>query len=420
MAGAPPDRMGAKPTQLGPAERPGIGKLAVYRLLPRAAGVGPGNLRYGAPVVSAPETLTERVKGLALAVGFDLVGVAPAEPGPETERLRPWLAHGYAGEMHYLARRVEERVDPRKVLEAARSIIALGFVYDPGATHRDASESAGVQLRVARYAGGDDYHDVLIERVRALEDGLEALAGGPVATRGYVDTGPVLERAAAARAGLGWIGKNACLIHPALGSYLFLGAVLTDLELERDAPEADHCGSCRACLDACPTDAFPEPYVLDATRCISYTTIEARGAVPETLRAGHGEWGFGCDICQEVCPWNTRERRTVPDDRLGLRARLAPRPEWRTPSLAWVLSLDEDAWRAATRGTALRRAKYRGLLRNALIVAGNSGDRGLLPSVQRHADGGDALLAEHARWALERLARDEEPDPRMAWEAPGP
>jgi len=357
--------------------------------------------------VSDPETLTERVKGLALAVGFDLVGIAPAEPSPQTQRLRPWLAHGYAGEMHYLARRVEERVDPRKVLDGARSIVALGFVYDPGEMAGDASaEAGGARMRIARYVGGDDYHDVLIERVRALEDGLELLAGHPVATRGYVDTGPVLERAAAARAGLGWIGKNSCLIHPALGSYLFLGAVLTDLALEPDVPEPEHCGSCRACLDACPTDAFAEPYVLDATRCISYTTIEARGAVPEELRAGHGERGFGCDICQEVCPWNTRQRRSVPADPHGLRARLAPRPEWRQPSLAWVLSLGEDAWRAATRRSPLRRAKYRGLLRNALIVAGNSGDRSLLPLVQRHADAGDALLAEHARWALEQLAGD--------------
>jgi epoxyqueuosine reductase len=356
--------------------------------------------------VSVPETLTERVKGLALAVGFDLVGIARAEPGPDTERLRPWLAHGYAGEMEYLGRRVEERVDPRKVLPAARSIVALGFVYDPGESVGEATPSAGPRFRLARYAGGDDYHDVLIERVRALEDGLEALAQRPVATRGYVDTGPVLERAAAARAGLGWIGKNTCLIHPSLGSYLFLAAVLTDLALEPDGPEPDHCGSCRACLDACPTDAFPAPYVLDATRCISYTTIEARGATPEPLRSGHGDWGFGCDICQEVCPWNTRERRSVPEDPHGLRARIAPRPEWRAPSLAWVLSLDEDAWRAATRRTALRRSKYRGLMRNALIVAGNSRDRGLEPLVQRHADADDALLAEHARWALEQLRAD--------------
>jgi epoxyqueuosine reductase len=244
---------------------------------------------------------------------------------------------------------------------------------------------------------------VLIERVRALEAGLAPLAGRPVRTRGYVDTGPVLERAFAAQAGLGWIGKNTCLIHPRLGSYLFLGVVLCDLELEPAAPEPDHCGSCRACLDACPTGAFPEPYVLDATRCLSYTTIELRGAIPEPLRAAHGDWGFGCDICQEVCPWNQRGRRAVPPDAMGLRARLSPREQWRAPALAWVLGLDEPAWRAAARGTALRRTGYRGLLRNALVAAGTSGDASLVPAVRRHLEGGDALLAEHARWALARL-----------------
>jgi epoxyqueuosine reductase len=341
--------------------------------------------------------VTERVKGLALATGFDLVGIAPADPGDRTGFLRDWLARGFAGEMHWIGRRVEERIDPRRVLEGARSIVVLGLVYDPG----DAREPAG--FRVARYAGGDDYHDVLIDRVRAFEAGLEALAGREVRTRGYVDTGPVLERAHAAAAGLGWIGRNTCLIHPQLGSYLFLGAVLTDLELDPDRPEPDHCGSCRACLDACPTDAFPEAYVLDATRCISYTTIEARGAIPEGLREAHGDWGFGCDVCQEVCPWNQRERRRVPDDPIGLRRAIAPRPEWRSPSVAWVLGLDREAWQAATRRTALRRTRYQGLLRNALVVAGNSGDRSLVPLVRRHAEGDDALLAEHARWALARL-----------------
>jgi epoxyqueuosine reductase len=355
-----------------------------------------------APAASDARALAERVTQLALALGFDLAGVAPAQPAPRAEALRGWLARGFAGEMAWLARRVEARIDPRRVLEGARSAVALGFVYDPG----EPPASAGAAARVARYAGGEDYHDVLLDRVRAFEAALVALAGRPVRTRGYVDTGPVLERAIAARAGLGWIGKNTCLIHPRLGSYLFLAVVLTDLELAPDAPEADHCGTCRACLDACPTAAFPEPYVMDATRCISYTTIEARGAVPDALRAAHGEWAFGCDVCQEVCPWNRRERRTLPPDPLGLRARIAPRPEWRRPALRWLLELDEAAWRSATRGTALRRARWRGLLRNALVAAGNSGDAALAPFVRRHAEGGDPLLAEHARWALARLGAD--------------
>jgi epoxyqueuosine reductase len=349
---------------------------------------------------SGGPTLGEQVQGLALAVGFDLAGAAPAEPLEQAQLLRTWIARGYAGDMDYIERRVEERVDPRRLLAGARSIVAVGLVYDPGPR----PEPAGGVGRVARYAGGEDYHEVLWERLRALEAGMAALAPGPVTTRSYCDTGPVQERAVAAAAGLGWIGKNTCLIHPGLGSYLFLGVVLTDLVLGSGTPEPDHCGGCRACLDACPTDAFPAPYVLDATRCISYTTIESRGPIDPALRRDHGDWLFGCDVCQEVCPWNLRSRRVVPEDPRGLRERLRPRPEWLHPSLQWILDLDEESWRAATRKTALRRTRYRGLVRNALIVAGNAGSGELVPAIRRHAESGDALIAEHARWALDRLA----------------
>ena len=347
---------------------------------------------------AAPQTLADRVKALALGVGFDLAGIAPADPVPESGFLREWLARGYDGEMAYIGRHVAERLDPRRVLPGARSIVVVGLVYDPGARPAGAPGSA----EIARYAGGDDYHDVLLDRLRALASGLEAWVEAPVATRCYVDTGPVLERVAAAYAGLGWIGKNTCLIHPRLGSYVFLGVLLTDLELTPDRREPDHCGTCRACLDACPTDAFPEPYVLDATRCISYTTIELRGAIDPGLRDAHGDRVFGCDVCQEVCPWNLRERREVPPDPLGLRARLSPRPEWLRPTLAWILSLDEGAWRAARRRTALRRDKRRGLLRNALIAAGNSGEASLRPLVERHAEGPDPQYPVFQRAASSR------------------
>jgi epoxyqueuosine reductase len=346
-----------------------------------------------------PDSLSERVKALALGLGFDLAGIAEARPTPETAFFREWLARGFDGDMAYLGRREEERVDPRRVLEGARSIVALGFVYDPG----ERGPLPEGSLELARYAGGDDYHDVLIDRVRAFEAALPALAGKAVRTRGYVDTGPVLERVFAREAGLGWIGKNTLLIHPRLGSYLFLAVVLTDLALEFDTPEPDHCGSCRACLDVCPTDAFPEPYVLDATRCISYTTIESRDAIPEALREAQGSWGFGCDLCQEVCPWNLRERRVVPPDPAGLRERIRPRSEWVRPAIAWVLDLDEARWREVARKTALKRTRYQGLVRNALVAAGNSGDAELAPHVRRHAAGDDPLLAEHARWALAKL-----------------
>ena len=351
------------------------------------------NVREGGP--SGPQ-----VKALALALGFDLAGLARALPAPTSGFLREWLSRGYAGEMAWLGRRVEARIDPRRVLEQARSVVAVALVYDPGRRMPLGPGRGGV----ARYAGGEDYHDVLGERLRALGAGLEVLAERAVGWRAYVDTGPVLERALAAQAGLGWVGKNTCLIHRELGSYLFLGALLTDLDLAPDTPEPDHCGTCRACLDACPTQAFVEPHVLDATRCLSYTTIESRSAIPEALREAQGALVFGCDICQEVCPFNQRERRRVPEDPLGLRARLAPRPEWVTPSLAWLLSLDETAWRATTRRTALRRAKHRFLLRNALVAAGNSADPTLRPLLERYASGSDPLLAEHARWALGRLS----------------
>jgi epoxyqueuosine reductase len=348
---------------------------------------------------ATPRLLAERLKALALAVGFDLAGIAPALPTPETERLRDWLARGFAGEMHYIGRRVEERVDPRRLLAGARSVLAVGLVYDaPGAF-----APSGSGPRISRYAGGTDYHELLLDRLRAVEAALPALAGRPVASRAYVDTGPVQERSFAALAGLGWIGKNACLIHPRLGSYLFLGVLISDLELAADARGIDHCGSCRACLDACPTDAFAEPGVLDARRCIAYTTIETRDEIPRALREGQGAWIFGCDICQEVCPWNQRSLRRIPTEHAELRAQLAPRSEWLAPTLAWLLSLSEDAWRAATRHSALRRSRYRGLLRNALVAAGNIAGDELLTLVRPHASSDDPLLAEHARWAIERI-----------------
>jgi epoxyqueuosine reductase len=344
-------------------------------------------------------SLEVRIKDLARAVGFDLAGIAPARPTPETEFLREWVQQGYAGEMGWIPRRLEERIDPRRIFDGVQSIVAVGLVYDPG----DSEAPPAGGGAISRYAGGEDYHDVLLDRLEALESGLEALSGGPVRSRAYVDTGPVQERVYAWLAGLGWIGKNACLIHPRLGSYLFLGVLLTDLQLAADVPEPDHCGTCRACLDACPTDAFVAPRVLDARLCLSYTTIELRGAIPDALREPQADRVFGCDVCQEVCPWNERRGREIPPDLLGLRERLRPHPEWVRPTLEWILDLDETAWRESTRGTALRRTKHRGLLRNALISAGNSGDRRLVPALRRHAEGADPLLADHARWALGRL-----------------
>jgi len=346
--------------------------------------------------------LGDRIREVGLALGLDAIGFAGAEPTERTRFLRQWIDRGYAGEMHYLERRLEERVDPRLVLDNARSLIVVGL-YCGEEPDEAASEGGAATGRIARYAGGDDYHEVLLDRVRALEAALPVLAAVPVRSRSYVDTGPVSERAAAEAAGLGWIAKNSCLINPELGSNLMLGVILTDLELASDETVSDHCGSCRACLDVCPTDAFPEPYVLDATRCISYGTIESRGSIPEALREGHGDHVFGCDLCQTVCPWNRSRPRERLSDPLGLRSRLEKRPEWRAPTLEWILSLDEESFAEATRRNALRRPGLRGLIRNALVAAGNAKDARLRSLVERYVRHDDPMLREHAVWALERI-----------------
>jgi len=366
----------------------------------------------GAQEASDRAGLASRVKSLALSLGFDLAGIASPESGPDTRFFAEWVGRGHAGEMEWLERRADERVEPARLLPGVRSVVVVGLVYaEPGegggvAAGEEASsaeDSALSRGRVADYAGGEDYHDLMGDRLRALAGGMEALAGRSLSLRPYVDTGPVLERVFGARAGLGWVGKNTCLIDPELGSRFFLGVVLSDLELEPDTPELDHCGSCRRCLDACPTDAFPEPFVLDATRCISYTTIESRGAIDPELREGQGEFVFGCDLCQDVCPWNQRRPVAPLADPLALRSRLEQPPEWRRPSLAWILALDDEGFAETTRGSALRRARRRGLLRNALVAAGNARDPALRPLLERHAAGDDTLLAEHSRWALARL-----------------
>ncbi|MEE3326945.1 MAG: tRNA epoxyqueuosine(34) reductase QueG [Myxococcota bacterium] len=353
--------------------------------------------------------MSSRVKALGQALGLDRVGVASPHESAQTLFLSEWLKRGYAGDMEYMSARSEERASPQRLMPSVRSVIAVALAHPAPDASGSESDSGAKRRAVAGYAGGEDYHDVLLDRVRALAEGIKVLAEEAIETRAYVDTGPVLERVFAARAGLGWQGKNTLLIDPELGSRLMLGVVLTDLELDFDQPEADHCGTCRACLDACPTEALVEPYVLDARRCIAYTTIESRDATPLELRAPQGDWIFGCDICQDVCPWNRKPDEKERPDPLALRERLRPDPRWVSAELRWVLSLTESDWREATRGTALRRSRYRGLMRNALVAAGNSGDAALGPLITPFSEGGDPLLAEHARWALDRLAEDGRP-----------
>jgi len=343
-----------------------------------------------------PAARAARARALALEAGFDLAGVTSAAPPPELAFFAEWITRGHAGEMAYLTGQSEKRSDLRVAFPWARSVLSVGLQYDTGAPY--STETAADRGWIARYAWGDDYHDVMKAMLERLRTALAAEMG-PMDSRVYVDTGPVVERAYAAAAGLGAWGKNTCLLHPEHGSWFFLGEVITDLDMAPDAPRPDMCGTCTACLDACPTGALPAPYVLDATRCISYLTIEIKGAIPEDRREGMGRHVFGCDICQDVCPWNRRRRHTGGDAfnaREGLVA----------PELLDLASatLDEDAFRARFRGSPVKRAKRRGMLRNVAVAIGNSGDRAARPMLERLAADDDPIVREHAAWALSRMA----------------
>jgi epoxyqueuosine reductase len=330
--------------------------------------------------------LTAAVKAKARSLGFDAVAAGPARP-EHAAAFDAWLEAGYAGGMDYLARTRDERREPARLLAGVRSVIAVAALYDT---------RAGDGWRgVARYARGRDYHDVMKPKLAALAAFVDEAAGPGARSRPAVDTSAVLERDLAAAAGLGWIGKNTNLLSQALGSYFFIGIVLTTAELVADAVQPDRCGTCTACLDACPTRAFPAPYVLDARRCLAYLTIEHRGAIPEELRPAIDEWIFGCDACQEVCPWN----RKAPAATEPAFAPGAPPGD-----LASLLALDEAEFRARFHSTALMRAKRSGLLRNAALALGNRGDRAAVPALERAAGDADPVVREAAAWALRRLA----------------
>jgi epoxyqueuosine reductase len=334
------------------------------------------------------------LKQRARELGFDLCGIAPAVVPGSLASLHDWLGRGFAGEMTYLDRRREAYGDPASVLAEVRSVVMLGFNYNTGAP----SEPSAHEGRVARYAQGSrDYHDVLRERLRLLADALHELRPG-CRTRGVVDTAPLLERDFARLAGLGWFGKNTMLIHKRLGSWFFLAALLTDAELPPDAPHhTSHCGTCTRCLEACPTNAFPEPYVLDATRCISYLTIELRDRpIPADLRAGVGDWLFGCDICNDVCPWN-RKAPVSKEDWLQPRNSLAP------ADCVQLLRLTEAEFNTLFAATPLARPGYTGILRNAAIVLGNSGDSALVPELEAIKSRVPPVVADAIDWAVEQL-----------------
>lgn len=353
--------------------------------------------------------LAERIKEEAFRIGFDVVGIAPATPAPHAGDFQAWLACGRHAGMEWLARDPERRVDATRVLAGARSIVVAGLSYYVADPPADAWNDP-LRGRIARYAWGPDYHDELLPRLKELAAFVERAAGRPVAWRAYVDTGPVLEREVAARAGAGFIGKNTLLIHPDHGSYLFLGELLLDLDLPPDAPAEDggatlragervgSCGSCRRCQDICPTHAFPAPYILDSNLCISYLTIEHRGAIPEGLRPLMKNWIYGCDECQSVCPWVKQFSKP------GRTRFLAFNPDFAAPRLADLLALDEAGFRERFRGTPIPRTKRRGLLRNACIALGNSGrPDAAVPALERALEDPEPLVREHAAWAMGRV-----------------
>ncbi|MFO1008124.1 MAG: tRNA epoxyqueuosine(34) reductase QueG [Planctomycetaceae bacterium] len=351
--------------------------------------------------------LSAALKEQATAIGFELVGIAPAIRAGTWERLDEWLARGFAGEMKYIERRKAAYQHPEHVLPQVRSVVMLGLVYGSGgARRRDKtavldvghSDHASSAPRIARYAQGSrDYHDVIREKLKQLADSLHQLQPG-CRTRGVVDTAPLLERDYARLAGLGWFGKNTLLINRRMGSELFLAALLTDCDLASDEPhQTQHCGSCMRCLDACPTGAFPEPYVLDATKCISYLTIELRNAsIPEPLRTGMGDWLFGCDVCQTVCPWNAKAPATrVPEFKPDHLLTDRPLSEW--------LALTAEQFEQQLGPTPLSRPGWPGIIRNACIAAGNSKDSTYLPLLAPIATDADPIVREAAQWAIEQI-----------------
>jgi epoxyqueuosine reductase len=355
----------------------------------------------------------EAIKKHARAIGFDLVGITTAQPPQHAEQFQSWLARDFHGDMAYMSKNASKRADPQKILPGARSIIVVGLNYftkDSAASvgavfnrdstdelHRSRIQSAPTksgQGRIARYAWGErDYHDVMEEKLRQLAGFIRDVGGPETQALWYVDTGPILERDLAQRAGIGFIGKHTNLISRQLGNWIFIGEVLTNLELPPDRPEREYCGTCQRCIDACPTRAIVAPYQLDARLCISYLTIELKGSIPVELRPLIGDRIFGCDDCLEVCPWNRF-------------AKLSPVREFQrreVPPLFEFLSWDEAKFKAFFRGTPIYRIKRRGFLRNVCVALGNIGDPSALPALQRALDDPEPLVREHAVWAVGQI-----------------
>ncbi len=340
------------------------------------------------------ERVGAELKKRAREAGFDLVGIAAASAlDRDAAALDAWLNAGRHATLDWMERYRDRRADPRKLLPGCRSVVVVAMNYWPGESEAATPEG---RARVALYARGRDYHKVMGRKLKVLAEWLAAETGRTA--RAFVDTGPVLERAWAERAGLGWIGKNANLLTQSIGSWLLLGEILSAADLPPDdGPHADHCGTCTACIDACPTTAIVEDGVVDSRACIAYWTIEHRGEIPEEKRAGNAQWIFGCDVCQQVCPWNDAHARAVGPERFERRDDL------RGLDPLAILAMDEATFREAYSGTPLMRAKWEGMRRNACIVLGNRGDPGALQALRDSLDDADEVVRSHAAWAIERI-----------------
>jgi epoxyqueuosine reductase len=367
--------------------------------------------------------IADLVKQTAHQAGFELAGIAPVRDFAELKHFPEWIAAGHAGEMRYMESRDEagqlKRASLRSAAPWARSVIVCAINYNtahPYSTQVDDPR----QGWISRYAWSrEDYHEAVMRRLCVVENSLRNAVGErgqnaraaagetPLQTRCYVDTGPLVERVYAKYAGVGWIGKNTCILNQKLGSWLFLGVILTSLELEPDLPAPDRCGSCTRCIDACPTDALIAPYQLDSNKCISYLTIEKRGAIPEEIRAGMARHVFGCDICQDVCPWNRKAPATSA-------AEFQPRAGLVNPALEWLAEMSAEEFREQFRGSPIRRTKRTGLRRNAAIAMGNSGDPRFISVLERLAEDDDPVVAASARWSLEQLSTPEAPKPESS------
>ena len=357
----------------------------------------------------ATTQISDFIKHSALAAGFNLAGVSSVHEFPELARFPEWVAAAHAGEMKYLESRDEagnlRRASLKSAFPWARSVIVCAVNYNTAHPY-STSMSNPAHGWISRYAWSrEDYHESVLRRLREVETRFKEFCtadsnDGQIETRAYVDTGPIVERVYAKYAGVGWLGKNTCVINQKIGSWLFLGVIVTSLELSPDLPVPDRCGTCTRCIDACPTDAIVAPYQLDSNKCISYLTIEKRGLIPEELREGMGHHVFGCDICQDVCPWNGKAPATDNPE-------FQPREALVNPALAWLAEISVEDFREKFRGSPVKRAKRYGLRRNALIAIGNSKDTTLVPVLDRADEDPDPFIREAARWARRRLTEDD-------------